>query len=157
MLGQLHRRERRVVAADRDQLRDVQAQQRLDRVLEQRRALRRVGARDADVRAAAEMDAADAFDRERRDVIDVALHDPFEPVAQADDVDALEPGADGRRCDDAVEAGSGAAAAENCQLVVGVHVAVIVISRASTVQFRDTSVRNASISARDFVGRDFAS
>ena len=133
MLGELHRRERGVVSADGDELRDVEPQQRLDRVLEQRRALRRIRARDADVRAAAEMNAADAFDRERDDVIDVPLHDPFEPVAQSDDVDALQPGADRRRGDDAVETRGGAAPAENCELVVGVHVVGIVISRAEAV------------------------
>ena len=89
VFGQLHRRKRRIVAADRDELRHVEPQQRLDRVLQQRRALGRVRARDPDVRPAAEMDAADAFDRQRRDMIDVPLHDPLEAVAQADDVDAL--------------------------------------------------------------------
>ena len=90
LLLELHRRERRVVAADRDQLRDVQPQQRDDRVLEVLRVLRRVGARDAEVRAAAEVDAADRVDGERHDVIDVALHDPLEAVANAEHLDAFE-------------------------------------------------------------------
>ena len=102
MLGELHRREGRVVAADGDELRDVEPQQRLHRVLEQRRALRRVGAGDADVRTAAKVNAADPFDRERGDVLDVPLHDPFESVAQADDLDSLQPGPDRRRRYDAV-------------------------------------------------------
>ena len=59
LLLELHRRVGRVVAADRDELRDVQAQQRDDRVLEVLRVLRRVRAGDADVRPAAEVDAAD--------------------------------------------------------------------------------------------------
>ena len=116
-----HRRERRVVAADRDELRDVEPQQRSNRVLEQLRVGRRIGARDADVRAAAEVNAADRFDGERHDVIDVALHDPLEPVADAEDVDAFEPGADGGRADDAVDAGRRAAADENRQLMVMLH------------------------------------
>ena len=49
VLGQLHGREGRVVAADGDELRHVEPQQRLDRVLEQRRALRGIRAGDADV------------------------------------------------------------------------------------------------------------
>ena len=85
VLRELHGRERRVVAADGDELRHVEPQQRLHRVLEQRGALRRICARDADVRPATEMNAADAFDRERNDVIDVPLHDPFEAVAKPDD------------------------------------------------------------------------
>ena len=48
-------------------------------------------------------------------VLDVALHDPLEAVADADDLDAFEPAADGRGADDAVDAGGGAAADENCE------------------------------------------
>ncbi len=64
------------------------------------------------------MDAADLFDLERDDLVDVALHDPFEAVADADDFDAFEAAADGRRADHAVDAGSGAAADENCEPLV---------------------------------------
>ena len=64
------------------------------------------------------MDAADGVDRERDDVVDVALHEPLEAVADADDVDAFEPGADRRRADDAVDAGRRAAADEDCELVM---------------------------------------
>ena len=72
------------------QLRHVEPQQRDDGVLEVLRVGGRVGARDADVRAAAEVDAADGVDRERRDVLDVALHDPLEAVADAEHLDAFE-------------------------------------------------------------------
>ena len=106
---ELHRRERRVVAADRHELRDVQPQQRVDGLVEERRVFRGIGTRDAEVRTAAEVNAADGIDRERDDVIDVALHDPRKPVADADDVDALEPGADGRCADDRIDAGGRAA------------------------------------------------
>ena len=90
-------------------------------VLEVLRIGGRVGARDADVRAAAEVDAADRLDRERHDVVDVALHDPLEAVAQAEDLEALELGADGGGADDAVDAGGGAAADENGELSVMFH------------------------------------
>ena len=82
---------------------------------------RRIRARDAEVRAAAEMDPADGVDGQRHDVVDVALHDPLEAVADADDVDALEPGADGRRADDAVDAGGRAAADQNGEIVMVLH------------------------------------
>ena len=82
---------------------------------------RRVGARDADVRAAAEVDAADVVDRERRHVVDVALHDPLEAVADAEHVDAFELRADRRRPDDAVDAGRGTAADEDRQLLLLSH------------------------------------
>ena len=44
---------------------------------------------------------------ERHDAVDVALHDPLEAVADADDLDAFEPAADRRRADHAVDAGAG--------------------------------------------------
>ena len=55
------------------------------------------------------------------DVIDVALHDPLEAVADAEDLDAFERGADGRRADDAVDAGGGAAADQDGEIVMVVH------------------------------------
>ena len=58
---------------------------------------------------------------ERHHVVDVALHDPLEAVADAEHLDALEDGADGGRADDAVDAGRRAAADEDRQPVVGVH------------------------------------
>ena len=42
------------------------------------------------MRAAAEVDAAHAVDGEREDVVDVALHDPLEPVLDPEHLDALE-------------------------------------------------------------------
>ena len=59
-------------------------------MLSKLRARRRVGARNADVRAAAEVDAADRVDRERHHVIDVPRRDPLEAVADAQDVYALQ-------------------------------------------------------------------
>ena len=50
-------------------------------------------------------------------VIGLALHDPLESVADADDVEPLEPGADGRRRNHAVDAGRRAATDQDRQLV----------------------------------------
>ena len=121
LLLELHRGERGVVAADRDQLRHVEAQQRDDGILELLRVAGRIGARDADVRAAAEVDAADVVDAERRHVVDVAPHDPLEAVADAEHVDPLEDRADGGRADHAVDAGRRAAADQDRQFLPLTH------------------------------------
>ena len=85
LLLELHRRERGVVAADGDELRDVEAQQRDDGVLEV--------LRDRLVGLAREMPMCEPprkwmrltrLDGERHDVVDVALHDPLEAVADAE-------------------------------------------------------------------------
>ena len=114
-------RERRVVAANRDQHRDVQPQQRLDDVLEQLLVRRRIRSRDAKVRAATKVDAADLVDAERDDVIGVAAHDPFEAVANANHFDAVEPAANSRRTDHAIDARGGASAHENCKTILWIH------------------------------------
>jgi hypothetical protein len=116
-----HRRIRGVIAADRQQTRDVEAEERSNGVLEVVRVGVGIGARDADVRSAAEVDPAHCFDRERHDVIDVALHDPLEAVADAEDVDALEPGPNRRRADDAVDAWGRPAPDENGQRMLMLH------------------------------------
>ena len=59
-------------------------------------------------------------------MIDVALHDPFEAVAQADDLEAFELGADRRGADDAVDARCRAAADENGEFPVVLHDSMIV-------------------------------
>ena len=56
-----------------------------------------------------------------RDVVDVALHEPLEAVADAEDVEPFEPGADGRRADDAVDAGGGAAADQDGEPLMMFH------------------------------------
>ena len=109
------------VAADGDELRDVQAQQRVHRAIEQGHVGGGIGAGDADVRAAAEVDPADRVDGERGDVIDVPLHQPLEAVADADDVEPLEPRANGGGGDDAVDAGRGPAAHEDGKAVMVLH------------------------------------
>ncbi len=110
LLLELHGGKRRVVAADRDELGHVEAEQGDDRLLQVRGVLGRIGPRDPDMRAAAKVDPADIVDFERRDVFDVATHDPLEPVAEAEYFDPLEPSANGRRPNDGVDAGGRAPA-----------------------------------------------
>src|SRR4026209_1753947 len=81
------------------------------------------------------MYAAHVLNRQRRDVLDVALHDPFEAVANADHVHTLEPCTDRRGADDAVQARRGTAPAEDGELVMLIHEADIVISDPSCAQF----------------------
>ena len=50
-------------------------------------------------------------------VVGVALHDPLEPVADANDVQPCETRANRGGADDAVDTGSGTAADEDCELV----------------------------------------
>jgi len=59
--------------------------------------------------------------RERRDVGSVALHDPFEAVADSDDFDALQDRADRGGRYDAVDPRSGTSADEDCKMLVWVH------------------------------------
>ena len=118
---QPHGGERGVVPADGDELGDVQPQERLQRLLQQGHVGGRVGARDPQRGAAAEMDPADGVDGQRRDVIDVPLHEPFEAVADADDVEPFEPGADGGGGDDAVDAGGRPAADEDGEPLMMFH------------------------------------
>ena len=73
------------------------------------------------MRAAAEVDAADTIDGERHDVFDVTVHQPLESVAHANDVHALEGGADGRGADHAVDAGCGSTADEDGEFLVMFH------------------------------------
>src|SRR6266513_1395249 len=103
-LLELHGRIRRVVTADGNELRDVEAQQRQHGVVEMRRVLGGVGARDPDVGPAAKMDPAHLADVERGHVVDVALHDPLEPVAHPEHVDRLQPCSDDGRTNNTVDA-----------------------------------------------------
>src|SRR5262245_41605668 len=67
------------------------------------------------------MDAADDIDRQRHDVLDVAIHQSREAVAHSNDVHALEGGADRCRADDAVDAGCWSTANQDGQLLVMFH------------------------------------
>jgi hypothetical protein len=102
----LHGREGGVVSPDGDELRHVEPQQRDHHVLQVLGVHGRVGTGDADVRAAPEVDAADGLDGERGHVVDVAVHDPLEAVADPDDFHVLQARPDGGRADHAVDAGS---------------------------------------------------
>src|SRR5690606_15674282 len=74
-----------------------------------------IGAGGADHRPAFEVDAAHRLDRERDGVVRSALHQPGEALLDADDIDAVEPGANRRRADDAVDAGGRPAADHDCE------------------------------------------
>src|SRR5439155_20886826 len=67
------------------------------------------------------MDAADGVDGQGNHMVDIPLHDPFKAVAQPDDVDLFESGADGRRADYAVNAGGRPAADEDREIVMVRH------------------------------------
>ena len=123
-LLELHRRERRVVAADRDELRDVEPQQRRDRACSSSCGVRgRIGARDAEMRAAAEMNAADRIDGQRRRRVRCRrCISHSKPSRMPDDVERLRAGARiVARADDAVDAGSRAAADEDGEAPVTFH------------------------------------
>src|SRR5437899_9591176 len=67
------------------------------------------------------MDAAHVVDRERTHVLDVTLHEVLEAVAHAEHVDAVEVATDRRRADDAVDAGCGAAADQDGEVLAVAH------------------------------------
>jgi hypothetical protein len=110
LLRHLHGREGGVVTADGDELGDPQAGERIDHGLEKLVALGRVGARGAEIGAAAEVDAADVFQVERPDVLGAAVHEPVEAVANPQHLHSLKERPDGRGADHAVDPGGGPAA-----------------------------------------------
>ena len=118
-LRQLVGRERGVVAADGEEHADVEPLERRQDVAQVLGPPGRVRARDADAGAAAEVDAARVLDRERGDVRDVARHEPLEALLEPEDFDVGERGADGRRPDDAVDAGRRAAGDDDGELAAG--------------------------------------
>src|SRR5204863_2696061 len=99
--------------------------------VEQRRIGGWIGARDTQVRAAAKMNPADVLDGERRDVIEVPLHQPLESVANTQHVDPGELRPDGRCRDDAVDSRRGTAADEDCESLMMFHVSSLYYSRAA--------------------------
>ena len=84
-LADVARRERRVVAADRHQVRDAEPAQRLDHRPGRLWRLGRVLARRAEDRPTEQVDARDVVDGERPQSAMVAAHEVLEPVADADD------------------------------------------------------------------------
>src|SRR4051812_41770789 len=92
------------------------------------------------------MNPADVLDRERPDVLDVPLHQPFEPVAHAEDVDSIEPCADRCCSDDAIDAWRGTAADKDCESLMTFHVPSLYIIPAvmpALVSKNGTSCRKA--------------
>ena len=73
---------------------DPQALERSEREVERVLILRRVRARDADVRASSKVDPARVRDRQGHHVGRVTGHEPAEAVLDAEDLDAGEAGAD---------------------------------------------------------------
>ncbi len=67
------------------------------------------------------MNAADGLDRQRADVIDVTSHQPFEAVADAEDIDPFESCPNRCRRDDTVDAGSRTAADEDRKTLMMFH------------------------------------
>src|SRR5258706_10896767 len=67
------------------------------------------------------MDAAGLLDREGHDVARVALHQPFVAFLNLDDVVAGEARTDRRCADHAVDSGSGSAADEDAESILGRH------------------------------------
>src|SRR6185437_7211415 len=80
-----------------------------------RRVFGGVGARDPDVGPTAKVDPAHLADVERGDVVDVAVHDPLEPVAHAEHIDRLQPGPDRGRPDHTIDPRRRAAADQDRQ------------------------------------------
>src|SRR5262245_22887004 len=89
------------------------------------------------MRAASEVDAAHGIDGQRRDVLDIALHQPLESVANADDVYSLERGANGRGADDRVDAGGWTASDQDSQLLVMFHSSIIGCEAVDTLPFQN--------------------
>ncbi len=104
-LLQFHRRKSGVITTDRDQPGHVEPEERDDRIFQMFRIERRIGPGNTDVGSSAKMDPAYALDRQGNDVVDVPLHDPAEAIADAEDFDAFESGADRGCTDHAVDAG----------------------------------------------------
>ena len=107
-------------ANDRSMLIMAEAPERVERARHLLGRLR-AHARDADVRAAAEMDAARVGDAEREDVIGVALDEAPEAVLNTEHLDVRQARADRRGADDAVDAGRRSTANQNGEVLVVFH------------------------------------
>ena len=92
------------------------------------------------MRPAPEVNAAHRFDGQRDDVIDVALHDPFEAVANAEHVDPIEPGPNRRRPNHAVDARGRSSADENSERLVMFHLRWM--PKPSSIHGKPTRVRS---------------
>ena len=116
------RRQRRVVAADGDEVRDAGLLQRLDDGLQRLGRLGRVLARGAEHRAAGQVDPRHVVDGQRPQLRRASRRTRFlKPSLDADDLEALVDRLDRRRRDDGVDAGSGTAPDENAEPLPCVH------------------------------------
>ena len=79
------RRKAGIITADRDQMVDAESLESVDDPLEIAWIASRIGARCAQDRATLFVDAGNGFGVEFDDVVDVALHEPFEALKDADD------------------------------------------------------------------------
>ena len=115
------RRERRVVAADGDEVRDAGLLQRLDDGLERLGRLGGVLTRRAEHRPAGQVHPRHVVDGQRPQLREVAPDQVLEAVLDPDDLEALVDRLDRRRRDDGVDAGSGTTPDENAEPLPCVH------------------------------------
>ena len=76
------------------------------------------------------MNAADSIDRQWDDMVDVALHDPLEAVAYPEHAHLLDPRPDSGGTNNTVDAGGGAAADENGEVLMALHRTMVAEFRA---------------------------
>ena len=105
----------RVVAANRHKGGDAELFKDAEDIFHLLRGLGRVGARGAENRAAPDVNVLHVADGQRAAILHLALRQPFEAVAEADDFVSLVDAFDGGGGDDAVEARSRAATNQNSQ------------------------------------------
>src|SRR5262249_39383626 len=105
-----------------------------------------IRARDTDVRTAAEVNAAYGIDRQRCDMVDVALHQPLKPIAYAHDLHAFERGTNCRGTYHSVNAWSRAAPYQDGQSFVMFH--VLMIDRLSANRATKRSIRTSFLGSR---------
>src|SRR5262245_59430883 len=85
----------------------------------------RIRPRNPDVGASTKVNAADGVDRERNNMVEIPLHQPFESVPHADHVYAFECGANGCSTDHRVDTGGGSSPNQDRQLLMMFHLFII--------------------------------
>ncbi len=104
LLGHNARGKSGVIAADRHQRRDAELVECLEDIFHLILGLGGVGARGAENRAAAQVNARHVADGQRLALVDIALREVFEAVAKTDDFKSTVDAFDGDGGDDAVDA-----------------------------------------------------
>ena len=115
VLADVARRERRIVAANRHEVRDARLLQRLDHGPRRLGRRGRVLARGPEHRPAEQVHPRHVVDRERPQPGRIAADEVLEPIADADDLEALVERLDGRGRDDGVDARGRSAADEDAE------------------------------------------